>query len=52
MLVLCTMLKEGIIDKDDLAEAEKYLAMKYKITKGSLVRIYYLHSALSSDVPK
>ena len=51
MLVLCTMLKEGIIDKNDLAKAEEYLAKKYKISKGSLVRVYVLPSVLNNDVP-
>ena len=51
MLVLCTMFKDGIIDKKDLAKAEEYLAKKYKIDKGSLVRIYILENIIESDVP-
>ena len=50
MLVLCTMFKKGIIDKKDLAKADKYLAKKYKIGKGSLVRVYILESIIESDV--
>lgn len=52
MLVLRTMFPDGIIDKKDIEKADKYLAKKYKISKGSLVRIYILESALSNDVPK
>lgn len=52
ILVHCTMLKEGIIDKKDLAKAEEYLAKKYKVSKGSLVRVYVLDIAFSNDVPK
>ena len=52
MLVLCTMFKEGIIDKGDLAKADKYLAKKYRISKGSIVRFYILEKTLKSDVPK
>lgn len=52
MLVLCTMLKEVIIDKNDLAKAEEYLAKKYKISKGSIVGVYILESIIGSDVPK
>lgn len=52
MLVLCTMFKDGIIDKKDLAKAEEYLAKKYKISKGSLVRSCLLENVLKDDVPK
>lgn len=52
MLVLCTMFKNGIIDKKDLSKAEKYLAKKYKISQGSLVRVYIIESIIESDVPK
>lgn len=52
MLVLCTMFKDGIIDKKDLAKAEENLAKKYKISKGSLIRAYISESTLSDDVPK
>ena len=52
ILVFCTMFKDGIIDEKDLAKADKHLAKKYKISKGSLVRVYILESALSNDVPK
>jgi len=52
MLVLSTMFKDGIIDKSDLIKAEKHLANKYKINKGSPVRVYYLNGVLSDDVPK
>lgn len=46
MLVLCTMLKNEIIDKNDLIKAENYLAKKYKIGKGSLVRVCVLETIL------
>lgn len=52
MLVLCTMFNDGIIDKADLAKAEKYLSKKYNISKGSLVRVYFVQSILNDDVPK
>ena len=52
MLVLCTMFKDGIIDKKDLAKTEDYLAMKYKISKGSLVRVYILECILKERVPQ
>lgn len=52
MLVLCTMFRDGIIDKKDIEKADKYLAKKYKISKGSLVRVHILESIIESDVPK
>ena len=52
MLVLSTMFKDGIIDKKDLAKVEENLAKKYKISKGSIARVYILEGILSDDVPK
>ena len=52
VLVLSTMFKNGIIDKKDLAKADKCLAKKYKISKGSLIRIYICNGILSDNVPK
>ena len=52
MLVLGTMFKDRIINKKDIEKADKYLAKKYRINKGSLVRVYILESIIESDVPK
>ena len=52
MLVLSTMFKDRIINKKDIEKADKYLAKKYRINKGSLVRVYILESIIESDVPK
>lgn len=33
------MFQDGIIDEKDFAKAEKYLAKKYRISKGNLYRL-------------